>query len=79
MVSKYDVHWVRIGPGHYMRMPNGNYEIFKKRDGWIVQWFDLWNGKKIIVADRIPTYSDAKRVCERYNDEKVKSIMKRWK
>ncbi len=79
MVSKYDIHWVRIKPGHYMMMPNRNYEIFKRRDGWMIQWFDLWNGRKVIVAKGIPTYSEVKKVCEMYNNTRVNAVMKRWK
>lgn len=71
MVSKYDLQWKRVKSGHYILAPNGNYEIIKRKDGWEILYFDLMYGKKVVVADRLATYSDAKKRCMRIIDKRL--------
>lgn len=59
MASKYDLHWIRIKPGHY-RLSNGNYDVRKGKDGWNVSHFDLWNGRTELIASGLPTCAEAK-------------------
>lgn len=76
MVSRYAFHWNRIRPGYY-RSSDGNYEIFKRKNGWDVQYFDLWNGKKVIEATGIPTYSDAKKICAAIRDKRIDDAIRK--
>ena len=76
MVSRYVFHWNRVKPGLY-RSSDGNYEIIKKKDGWEVQYFDLWNGKKVVDATGMPTYSDAKRACIAIRNKRIDDAIRK--
>ena len=71
MVSKYDVHWVRVKAGHYRMMPNSTYDIFKRSDGWEVIYNNLWTNTKDIVGRGLPTYSAAKKVAMKDKNDKL--------
>lgn len=75
MVSKYDLQWKRVRSGHYILSPNGNYEIIKRKDGWEILYFDLMRGRKVIEAQRIPTYAKAKDVCMRILNKRMDDAM----
>lgn len=77
MVSKYDIHWARVKQGHYVMAPNNNYEVRKNKDGWTVLWHDLMYGRKRILAQRIPTYAEAKRIAERDKQMKLDYAIRR--
>ena len=75
MVSKYDLHWIRIKSGHY-RLSNGNYDVIKKGDKWEAYWYDGWNGKKVLIHIAT-TCADCKSYALKYHDKKQKEAIKK--
>lgn len=57
--GRYNFHWNRVKPNQY-KSSDGNYEIIKSQYGWEVVWYDLWLGKKVSVAENLPSYEMAK-------------------
>lgn len=72
--GRYDFHWNRVKPGQY-KSSDGNYDIFKSQYGWEVVWYDLWLGKKVTVAENLPSYDMAKERAMIHRVEKQKDAI----